>query len=154
MAIAEEAGHLDGVRVTPLRIIGDDRGCVMHMLRADSPEFQGFGEAYFSVVKAGAVKAWKRHRSMVQNLAVPIGAIRLAIYDDRTGSASCGKVQEIVTGAGCGKYELIRVPPMVWYGFAAASGTDALIANCATLPHDPAEVDRLPECVATIPYSW
>lgn len=154
MAVGRNARDIDGVRVVPLRIIGDERGCVMHMLRRDSPEFQAFGEAYFSIVKAGAVKAWKRHRLMAQNLAVPIGAIRLVVYDDRTDSPSCGNVQEIVTGAGCGKYELICVPPMVWYGFAAAGETDALIANCATLPHDPDEVDRLPERVTTIPYSW
>ena len=43
---------------------------------------------------------------------------------------------------------------MVWYGFQGLATGDSLIANCASLPHDPAEVDRLPEQAATIPYVW
>ena len=41
---------IDGVRLTPLRIIGDERGSVMHMLRATDAHFAGFGEVYFSTV--------------------------------------------------------------------------------------------------------
>jgi dTDP-4-dehydrorhamnose 3,5-epimerase len=145
---------IEGVNFTPLRTISDDRGSVMHMLRVDSAQFEGFGEIYFSVVRAGAVKAWKRHRLMVQNLAVPVGSIHLVIYDDRPGSVSRGKVQEIVTGAALEQYGLVRIPPMVWYGFAGLGCGDALIANCASLPHDPAEVERLPERSDAIPYSW
>lgn len=145
---------IEGVRITQLRVIGDERGCVMQMMRADSPGFEGFGEVYFSVVRAGAVKAWKRHRLMVQNLAVPFGAVRLVIHDDRPGSASLGAVQEIVTGAGQQRYSLVRIPPMVWYGFKGLGVVDSLIANCASLPHDPDEVERLPEHAATIPYAW
>lgn len=146
------AAAIDGVRVAPLTQIRDGRGAVLHMLRADSPTFEGFGEVYFSQVKPGVVKAWKRHRRMVQNLAVPVGAIRLVIYDDRPESATCGRVQEIVAGAD--DYCLVRIPPMVWYGFRGLADGDSLIANCATLPHDPAEVDRLPEDSPAIPYRW
>ncbi len=145
---------VEGVCITPLRVIADERGCVMHMLRTDSTGFEGFGEVYFSVVRAGAVKAWKRHRLMVQNFAVPVGAIRLVIHDDRRGSSSQGAIQEIHTGAGLDQYALVRIPPMVWYGFQGLATGDSLIANCASLPHDPAEVDRLPEQAATIPYVW
>lgn len=152
--IRTAAVGVDGVCVTPLRVIGDERGCVLHMMRIDSPGFAGFGEVYFSMVRAGVVKAWKRHRLMVQNLAVPIGAVRLVIWDDRPGSASQGAVQEIITGVGHEHYDLVRIPPMVWYGFKGLGLSDALIANCASLPHDPNEVDRLPEQVAAIPYSW
>jgi len=145
---------IEGVSITPLRVIADERGCVMHMLRADSAGFEGFGEVYFSVVRAGAVKAWKRHRLMVQNFAVPVGAIRLVIHDDRPGSTSRGVTQEIHTGAGLDRYALVRIPPMVWYGFQGVATIDSLIANCASLPHDPGEVDRLAENSEDIPYAW
>ena len=39
--------------------IGDERGSVMHMMRADSPWFSRFGEIYFSTVKSKVVKAWR-----------------------------------------------------------------------------------------------
>ena len=144
---------IDGVLVTPLKIIHDDRGAVMHMLRADAPHFRGFGEIYFSAVNPGAVKAWKRHREMTLNLAVVAGRLRLVLYDDRTGSATHGDVQEIVFGPDDG-YALVTVPPGVWSGFACADDVPALMANCATLMHDPAEAETLPPDTDRIPYRW
>jgi len=153
--VSHAAGpRIEGVSITLLRVIADERGCVMHMLRADSAAFEGFREVYFSVIRAGAVKAWKRHRLMVQNFAVPVGAIRLVVHDDRPASTSRGVTQEIHTGASLDQYALVRIPPMVWYGFQGVAAVDSLIANCASLPHDPGEVDRLVENAEDIPYVW
>lgn len=143
---------LAGVAILPLRQIADERGAVMHMLRADQKEFEAFGEIYFSVVRPGAVKAWKRHRHMVQNFAVPVGAIRLVLFDDRPESATRGNVQEIVTGVD--RYALVRVPPRLWYGFQGIAPGDSMIANCASLPHDPAESESLPPDSSRVPYRW
>ena len=41
---------IDGVIISPLKQILDERGKVMHMLRGDSEGFVGFGEIYFSVI--------------------------------------------------------------------------------------------------------
>jgi dTDP-4-dehydrorhamnose 3,5-epimerase len=143
---------LDGVVITPLRQIEDPRGKVMHMLRRDSPVFTEFGEIYFSVVNPGAVKGWNRHRRMTLNYAVPHGRILLVLFDERSGSASAGQTQEILLGDG--NYNLVTIPPMLWTGFRGLGSAPALIANCATLPHDPDEVERrAPEDVA-IPYRW
>lgn len=142
-----------GVTVTPLKIIADDRGAVMHMLRADQPHFQAFGEIYFSKVNPGVIKAWKRHREMTQNLAVISGAMRLAIYDDRSNSPTRGRVQTLEIGPAV-KYVLIKVPPGLWYGFACIGNAPALIANCTNIPHDPGEADGLPADTEEIPYSW
>lgn len=143
---------LEGVAIHPLRQITDERGAVLHMLRADQKEFEKFGEIYFSVVRPGAVKAWKRHRRMVQNFAVPLGAIRLVLYDDRPQSPTCGKVQEIVTGVD--RYALVRIPPLIWYGFQGVATGDSMIANCASIPHDPAESESLPPDSSLVPYRW
>ena len=145
-------GDIEGVRFMPLRQIRDERGSVMRMMRADDAAFEGFGEVYFSTVKAGTVKAWKRHLRMIQNLAVPVGSVRFVIYDERPDSPTRGIVQEIINGID--HYGLLRIPPLVWYGFEGIGDGEALIANCASLPHDPAEVERLPERSAAIPYSW
>jgi len=146
---------IDGVTIRPLKRIGDDRGSVLHMVRADGPEFEGFGEIYFSTVKRGTIKAWRRHKRMIQHFAVPSGEILLVLFDDRPGSATRGAVQEIRTGAD--HYGLIRVPPGLWYGFrgeGAQSAAESLIANCASIPHDPEEIERLPEDAPQIPYRW
>ncbi len=143
---------VQGVEIHPLRQITDERGSVMHMIRADSPHFQGIGEVYFSVVKAGVVKAWKKHRVMTQNIAVPIGEIRLTIYDDRPDSKTRGALQEIVTGVN--HYALVRIPPLVWYGFKGLGKTESMLVNCASIPHDPAEAEQADRDSAAIPYNW
>jgi len=143
---------IDGVVIKPLKVFKDERGQLMHMMRSDDPLFKGFGEIYFSVVKAGVVKGWKRHQRMVQSFAVPQGMLKLVIYDDRAGSSSKGKVQEIVFGDK--QYQLVQVPPLVWYSFTAAEGDFAMIANCASIPHDPQETEQKDLNDPAIPYHW
>ena len=87
---------IEGVVVQPLRRIADERGSVMHMLRASDPWFAGFGEIYFSTVYPGVVKGWHLHRRMVLNYAVPHGSIKMVLYDDRDGSRTKGELQEIL----------------------------------------------------------
>jgi dTDP-4-dehydrorhamnose 3,5-epimerase len=140
------------VIVDPLRQISDPNGKVMHMLRCDSRLFETFGEIYFSIVNPGAIKAWKLHRSMTLNLAVPFGNIKLVLYDNRSDSPSKGQFQEIRLGED--NYCLVKIPPKIWNGFQGTSRNISIIANCATLPHDPGEIERLDTLDPAIPYSW
>lgn len=144
---------IEGVTLTPLRQISDERGAVLHMLRSDASEFTRFGECYFSEVLPGAIKAWKRHRIQTQNLAVPMGRIRIVIYDDREGSSTRGRVQVRELGRP-DAYLRLHIPPGLWYGFACLGNTPALLANCADLPHDPKESELLPVNESGIPYDW
>jgi dTDP-4-dehydrorhamnose 3,5-epimerase len=132
--------QMDGVLLTPLRIIADERGAVLHMLRADAPEFSRFGECYFSEINPSAIKAWKRHRVQTQNLAVPIGRIRVVICDARAGSATRGCCAAIELGRP-DAYARLRIPPQLWYGFISLGTGNALIANCADTPHDPNDAE-------------
>ena len=143
---------IEGVIVTPLRQIEDGRGKVMHMLRRDSPVFTEFGEIYFSAINPGAIKGWNRHQRMQLNYAVPHGLIRLVLVDQRHGSATGGEIQELLLGEG--HYNLVTIPQMIWTGFTGLSEFPALVANCATLPHDPAEAERRAIDDPSIPYRW
>lgn len=143
---------INGVVVQELKKIVDEKGKVMHMLRVDSPLFTKFGEVYFSSVNGGAIKAWKRHRIMTQHIAVPIGKIRLAIYDDRKSSSTCGQLDTIEIGED--NYSLVKIPPLLWYGFKGTSAYAALIVNCTDFPHDPAETERIDSDDTRIPYCW
>jgi dTDP-4-dehydrorhamnose 3,5-epimerase len=144
--------EIHDVTVTPLRRIPDERGAVFHMLREDSPVFERFGEIYFSTVYPGVVKGWHLHRRMTLNYAVPSGMIKLVCYDDRAESPTCGAVQELHVGDL--NYALVTIPPLVWNGFKGEGTTPALVANCATIPHDPAEIERLDPFENEIPYDW
>ena len=143
---------IDGVLVQPLRRFADERGSVMHMLRATDPHFEAFGEIYFSTVFPGVVKGWHIHDKMVLNYAVPHGSIKMVLYDDREDSATRGHLQEIFMGEQ--NYVLVRVPARVWNGFKGLGTGPAVVANCATIPHDPAEIHRLDPQVNPIPYDW
>jgi len=144
--------EIHDVRITPLRRIPDERGAVFHMLREDSEVFERFGEIYFSTVYPGVVKGWHVHKRMTLNYAVPIGMIKLALYDDRPDSPTRGVVQELHLGEL--NYSLVTIPPLVWNGFKGAASGTALVANCATIPHDPTEIERMDPYDNQIPYSW
>jgi dTDP-4-dehydrorhamnose 3,5-epimerase len=143
---------IDGVVITPLKRIPDERGSVMHMLRCDWPVFQSFGEIYFSTVHPGVVKGWHLHHRMVLNYAVPIGRIKFVLYDDRAESPTKGEAQEIFLGED--NYQLVTVPAMIWNGFKGIGDETALVANCASIPHDPTEIERMDPFNPAIPYDW
>lgn len=143
---------IDGVLVQPLRRIADERGSVMHMLKETDPHFERFGEIYFSTVYPGVVKGWHLHDRMALNYAVPHGMIKMVLYDDREGSPTRGEVQEIFVGEQ--NHVLVHVPARVWNGFKGMGSSAAVVANCATIPHDPTEIHRLDPHVNSIPYDW
>ena len=143
---------IDGVSLHPLRQIVDERGKIMHMLRADAPHFQAFGEIYFSCVRPGAIKAWHIHERMTLNYAVPFGLIKFVLYDDREGSPTRGELQELFLGPE--NYQLVTVPPRVWNGFKGIGPDTAIVANCASIPHDPSEISRADPFTTAIPYDW
>lgn len=145
--------EISGVFIQPLKQIVDHRGAVLHMMRRDSPLFQGFGEIYFSLVLPGAVKAWKRHRQMSQHFAVPVGEIQLVLYDTREGSPSQGRLEEHIVGRP-DHYFLIRIPPLLWYGFQGLGTAPSLLANVTDYIHDPHEAESLSPDSPDIPYGW
>lgn len=145
--------RIHGVTLTELRQICDERGAVLHMLRNDAAEFTRFGECYFSEIRPGSIKAWKLHRAQTQNLAVPVGRVRLAIYDGREYSPTCGALQVLELGRP-DAYMRIKIPTGLWYGFTCISSTPALLCNCADIPHSPDECEARPVSDPGIPYSW
>jgi dTDP-4-dehydrorhamnose 3,5-epimerase len=148
-----EQPFVDGVRFSPRRIIETERGAVLHFLRRDQPEFDGAAEVYFSEVRRGMVKAWKRHRRMTQRFVTPVGQVRYVVFDDRPSSPTAGSWSEVVSGR-LGNYGVLTVPPLVWYGFSCVGDRDALIANCPDLAHDPDEGESADLSDPRLPVVW
>ena len=143
---------IDGVSVKPLRRIPDERGYIMHMLRSNDPEFQQFGEIYFSTIYPDVIKAWHLHSVMTLNYAVVVGMIKLVLCDQREGSPTHGEVQELYIGQE--NYQLVTIPPLVRNGFKGIGSQTAIVANCATHPHDPTEISRMSPFAPSIGYDW
>jgi dTDP-4-dehydrorhamnose 3,5-epimerase len=143
---------IEGVELVPLRRIADERGAVFHMLKSTDRHFAGFGEIYFSSVYPGVVKAWKHHRRMTANYACILGRVRVVLYDDRDESPTKGALMQVVLGPD--EYALAVIPPCIWHGFQGLGHPASILANCATEPSDPAELDRRDLDDPRIPYSW
>ncbi len=143
---------IDGVTIIPLRTILDERGLVRHMMKCTDPHFKAFGEIYFSQIFPNAIKAWHVHRKMELNYAVVSGNIKLVLYDARPESPTFRELQEIFMGEE--NYVLVTVPPHVVNGFKAVGNEKAIVANCATIAHDPTEIERLDPFDKDIGYTW
>lgn len=143
---------IDGVVITPLRQIPDERGKIMHMMRSDDPLFTQFGEIYFSEIFPQVIKAWHLHQEMVLNYAVVRGMIKLVLFDDREDSPTRGQVDEIFLGES--QYIRVTIPPGIWNGFKGIGTVPALVANCSSIPYAPDEILRLDPFAETIPYVW
>lgn len=143
---------IEGVKIIPLKQIIDERGKVMHMLKRTDEYFKEFGEIYFSVIHPGVVKGWHYHNKMTINYAVVYGNIKLVLHDHRHGSSTYNETQEIFIGQD--NYCLVSVPPKIWNGFKCVGCQDAIIANCATIPHDPNEIIREDPFSNFIKYNW
>jgi len=143
--------NIAGVVIEPRSIIADANGAVLHGWRVTGSSAP-VAEVYCSVVRGGAIKAWKRHRQMTQRLLVPSGRVLFVIYDSRAESATSSFVMEIESGRDA--YGLVIIPPMLWYGFAGIASGESIIVNSPDLIHDPAEIERLDSDTKQIPYTW
>ena len=136
---------LDDVVLTPLARIEGIGGDVLHAMKQNDAGYAGFGEAYFSWVSGGAVKAWKCHTRMTMNLIVPLGRVRFVFRVDGVDEF---RVEEI--GVNC--YARITVPPGIWFGFQGLAEPQSLVLNIASIPHDPKELQR--RALTDISYGW
>jgi dTDP-4-dehydrorhamnose 3,5-epimerase len=143
---------IEGVKVIPLRRIPDERGTIYHMLRANDPHFDRFGEIYFTSVYSGIVKGWHKHTEMTLNYACVFGRVKVVVYDDRPGSATAGDLLEVFLGPD--DYSLVSIGPGIWSGFKGMSEPYAIVANCCTHPHDPSRTTRVDPFDNDIPYDW
>ncbi len=142
--------ELNGVIITPLNIIPDERGQVMHMLKANAAHFRRFGEVYFSCVYPGVMKGWKLHTASWSNLAVPIGRVKFVLHDLREGSETKFQFQEVYLGDN--SYKLLTIPPGIAYAWKNLVPETAMIANCASEVWSSGEQRMIP--FEEIAYKW
>lgn len=143
---------IDGVKVIPLKRICDERGMIMHMLKSTDPHFEKFGEVYFSTAYPGVIKGWHEHTKQVQFYAVIRGMIKIVLYDNRPKSPTYKELMEVFTGDD--NYQLVRIPEGVINGYKNIGTETAIVANCATMPHEPDEMLRYDPCGDKVPYDW
>ena len=143
---------IEGARVKPLRVICDERGRLMEMLRSDDELFKGFGQTYLTTAYPGVVKAWHYHRKQWDHFAVVSGMMKVVLYDPREDSPTKGMVNEFFMGVH--NMILLQIQPMVYHGFKCISDQEALVINVPTEVYEYKEPDeyRVNPHVNDIPY--
>jgi len=144
--------NIEGIKITPLKIIKDHRGSVMHMIRNDNEVFEEFGEIYFSTIFENKVKAWHLHKEATLNYACVFGKVKLVLFDERKTSKTYGEYQELLLSLD--NYSLITIPPNIWNGFKGMNKESSIIANCLNLPHNEKEMVRLEIDDMRFNYKW
>jgi dTDP-4-dehydrorhamnose 3,5-epimerase len=145
---------IDGVKIKQLKVIPDERGRLMEMLRADDELFIKFGQVYLTSANPGVVKGWHYHRAQTDSMVVVKGMMKIVLYDARPGSSTQGEVNEFFIGEH--NPLLLQIPPLVYHGFKCISMDEALVINCPTEVYNYQTPDeyRVDPHDPSIPYDW
>ena len=145
---------IEGVKVRKLRLIPDERGYLMEMLRSDWEEYERFGQVYITAVYPGVVKGWHYHKIQTDHFICVHGMAKVVLYDGREGSPTHGEVNEFFMG--WQNPTLLKIPPGVMHGFKGIGQEMALIVNVPTelYNYDQPDEYRLPAHTDEIPYDW
>ena len=146
--------RIEGVQFKTLKVIPDERGRLMEVLRSDDELFQHFGQVYITTAYPGVVKGWHYHKQQTDNMAVVRGMMKLVLYDSREASETYGVVNEFFFGEH--NPLLIQIPPFVFHGFKAVSECEAIVVNIPTEPYNYKQPDefRVHPHDNDIPYDW
>jgi dTDP-4-dehydrorhamnose 3,5-epimerase len=145
---------IDGVKIKKLRVIPDERGRLMEILRADDELFSEFGQVYVTTTYPTVVKAWHKHLKQSDNVVCVRGMIKLALYDPREDSSSFKEVNQFYLGVH--NPLLVQIPPNIYHGWMCVSDEEAMIVNIPTEVYDYENPDeqRLDPHENDIPYDW
>lgn len=145
---------IDGVVVKNLKVIPDERGYLMEILRDDDHFYEKFGQAYLTAVYPGVVKGWHYHKVQVDHFTCVKGMIKVVLYDAREDSPTHGLVNEFFLGDK--NASLVRIPNNVLHGMKGVGTEMGLLLNIPTVHYhydDPDEF-RVHPHDNDIPYDW
>ena len=148
------APYIDGVRTKRLKVIPDERGRLMEMLRCDDDLFLKFGQAYLTTAYPGVVKGWHYHKVQYDHFIVVRGMMKIVLFDGREESPTHGVINEFFMGDH--NPLLLQIPPRVLHGFKCISEFEALVVNLPTetCRHDDPDEYRTAPDDGSIPYDW
>lgn len=145
---------IEGVNIKKLKVIPDERGRLMEMLRADDEIYLKFGQLFMTTIYPGVVKAWHYHKKQVDHFVVVQGMMKVVLYDNREMSPTFKEINEFFMG----EYNpiLLQIPAYIYHGFKCISEKEAIVINCPTEVYDYKHPDeyRLPPHGGEIPYDW
>ena len=145
---------IEGVKIKKLKVIPDERGFLMEMLRCDDEFFQKFGQAYLTVAYPGVVKGWHYHKKQTDHFTVVKGMVKVVLNDGREDSPTKGEVNEYFMGEH--NPILLVIPVGVLHGMKGIGTEPGYVVNIPTEPYDYKNPDefRVHPHDNDIPYDW
>lgn len=145
---------IEGVKIKKLRVIPDERGRLMEILRADDEFFERFGQVYMTTAYPGIVKGWHYHEIQNDNMTCLKGMMKIVLYDARKDSKTYDEVNEFFVGEH--NPILIHIPTYVYHGFKCISENEAIVVNIPTELYNYEKPDefRVDPFNNDIPYDW
>ena len=120
---------IDGVKIKKLKVIPDDRGKLMEILRASETAIRP-EQVYMTTAFEGVVKdknKFHMHKNQIDNMCCVKGRVKLVLVDTRANSKTKGELDEFEIGEG--NFCLITIPEKVLHAFKSLKG-EAFIINC------------------------
>lgn len=145
---------IEGVKVKKLKVVPDERGRLMEVLRCDDEQFSKFGQVYVTTAYPGVVKGWHFHKKQSDNIGVISGMMKLVLYDGREKSKTYGEINEFFIGEH--NPQLILIPQFVLHGFKCIGENTAMAINIPSEPYDYKNPDefRVDPHKNDVPYDW
>lgn len=145
---------IEGVKVKKLKLIPDERGKLMEILRRDDEIFKKFGQVYMTTAYPGVVKAWHYHKKQTDSFACVHGKIVLALYDARPKSKTFKEINEFILSLD--EPIVVQIPPLVYHGFKCISDIESIVINTISHPYNPKKPDeyRVDAYDNEIEYDW
>ena len=144
---------IDGVRLRPARTHADHRGelCEIFDERWDFTD-DPVPFVYAVTLHPGSVRGWVIHLEQDDRLFFAVGTAKVALYDARDDSATCGLIN--VFHLGDNNRALLRIPPGVYHAVKNVGHTPALFINLPSRPYQHEDPDkyRVPIDSEVVPY--
>ena len=142
---------IKGVNVKKLKIISDDRGRLMEILRVSETNMQP-KQVYLTTAYENIVKdkqCFHMHKRQVDFFCCLEGMVKLVLVDVRDGSKTKGEINELEIGEE--NFCLVKIPNKVLHAFKSLKG-EAYIVNCINREYDRNKPDEFR--IKNIYYDW
>lgn len=145
---------IDGVKIKKLKVVPDERGRLMEILRSDDEVFEKFGQVYMTTAYPGVVKAWHYHKLQSDNFVCVKGKVKFGLYDPREGSPTYKQVNEFILSLE--EPILVHIPPLIYHGFKCVSDEESIVINNVTKAYNHKKPDefRVDPYDNDIPFDW
>lgn len=142
-----------GIEIKELTTYPDERGFFREIIRVTDDFFgEGFGQFSHSLMYPGVAKAWHIHKTQVDWWYVPVGNIKVGLYDKREDSPTQGETQVIFMGENYGA-KVLKIPPGVAHGCKVLGGVAHLFYITSSV-YDPEEEGRISHDDPEIGFDW